>query len=127
MLKSIVTVLAEIMFGSAALWRIAVSCIRIFGLWGLFAKCGVKPWKALIPFVREYNLALCADHEMEGRTLAVISVLNSVNSLVVDGIGVRFPTFIVLLLGSISIAMLVVGLVYTVRISVGLCEIFGRR
>ena len=127
MLKSIVTVLAEIMFGSAALWRIAVSCIRIFGLWGLFAKCGVKPWKALIPFVREYNLALCADHEMEGRTLAVISVLNSVNSLVVDGIGVRFPTFIVLLLGSISIAMLVVGLVYTVRVSVGLCEIFGRR
>lgn len=127
MLKSILRILADIMFGGAVLWRVVISSIRIFGMWGLFAKCGVKPWKALIPFVREYNLALCADHEMEGRALAVMSVLTTVDNLIADGIGVRFPTILVLLLGSISLAAVVVNLVYSIRVSVGLCEIFKRK
>ncbi|MBQ2049648.1 MAG: ATP-binding cassette domain-containing protein, partial [Spirochaetales bacterium] len=85
------------------------------------------PWKALIPFVREYNLALCADHEMEGRTLAVMSVLTTVSNLISDGIGVNFPKVVVLLFGSLTIAMLVVTHVYSIRVSLGMCEIFGRR
>ncbi len=127
MLKKILTVFIEVFLGSSGLLMIPVNCLHIFGLWGIFRKCGVKPWKALIPFVREYNLALCADHEMEGRTLAVMSVLTTVSNLISDGIGVNFPKVVVLLLGSLTIAMLVVTLVYTIRVSLGMCEIFGRR
>ncbi|MBQ5364720.1 MAG: ATP-binding cassette domain-containing protein [Spirochaetales bacterium] len=127
MLKKILTVFIEVFLGSSGLLMIPVNCLHIFGLWGIFRKCGVKPWKALIPFVREYNLALCADHEMEGRTLAVMSVLTTVSNLISDGIGVNFPKVVVLLFGSLTIAMLVVTLVYTIRVSLGMCEIFGRR
>ncbi len=127
MLKKILTVFIEVFLGSSGLLMIPVNCLHIFGLWGIFRKCGVKPWKALIPFVREYNLALCADHEMEGRTLAVMSVLTTVSNLISDGIGVNFPKVVVLLFGSLTIAMLVVTLVYSIRVSLGMCEIFGRR
>ena len=127
MLKSIFTVLAEIMFGSAVLWRIIIGCMQIFGLWGLFSKCGVKPWKALIPYVREYELAVCADHEMEGRGLAVMAVFSTISNLVTDGIGVKFPRIVELLLASLSIAIVMVSLIYTIKVSVGLCEVFGRR
>ena len=127
MLKKILTVFIEVFLGSSGLLMIPVNCLHIFGLWGIFRKCGVKPWKALIPFVREYNLALCADHEMEGRTLAVMSVLTTVSNLISDGIGVNFPKVVVLLFGSLTVAMLVVTLVYSIRVSLGMCEIFGRR
>lgn len=127
MLKKILTVFIEVFLGSSGLLMIPVNCLHIFGLWGIFRKCGVKPWKALIPFVREYNLALCADHEMEGRTLAVMSVLTTVSNLISDGIGVNFPKVVELLFGSLTIAMLVVTLVYSIRVSLGMCEIFGRR
>ena len=127
MLKKILTVFIEVFLGSSGLLMIPVNCLHIFGLWGIFRKCGVKPWKALIPFVREYNLALCADHEMEGRTLAVMSVLTTVSNLISDGIGVNYPKVVVLLFGSLTVAMLVVTLVYSIRVSLGMCEIFGRR
>ena len=91
MLKKILTVFIEVFLGSSALLTIPINCLHIFGLWGIFRKCGVKPWKALIPFVREYNLALCADHEMEGRALAVMSVLTTVSNLIYEGFGVNFP------------------------------------
>ena len=127
MLKKILTVFIEVFLGSSALLTIPINCLHIFGLWGIFRKCGVKPWKALIPFVREYNLALCADHEMEGRALAVMSVLTTVSNLISDGIGVNFPKVVVLLVGSLTVAMLVVTLVYSIRVSLGMCEIFRRR
>lgn len=127
MLKKILTVFIEVFLGSSGLLMIPINCLHIFGLWGIFRKCGVKPWKALIPFVREYNLALCADHEMEGRTLAVMSVLTTVSNLISDGIGVNFPKVVVLLFGSLTVAMLVVTIVYSIRVSLGMCEIFRRR
>lgn len=127
MLKKILTVFIEVFLGSTGLLMILINCLHIFGLWGIFRKCGVKPWKALIPFVREYNLALCADHEMEGRTLAVLSVLNVLSNLISDGIGINFPKVVVLLFGIMMVAILVVGLVYSIRVSLGMCEIFGRR
>ena len=126
MFNKILTVFVEVFLGSSRLWMIPLNCLHIFGLWGIFRKCGVKPWKALIPFVREYNLAICADREMEGRTLAVISVITTVINLVSDGIGITFPTIVVLLFGSLSVAMLVVTVVYSIRVSLGMCEIFKR-
>ena len=127
MLTKILTVLLEVMFGTATWWRILLRLLYIFGLYGIFKKCGVKPWKAFIPFVREYEIAVCADHEMEGRVIAVMGVLRTIFALISDGIGITFPTAVVLLIASFALAITVVTLIYEIRIIVGLCEVFKRR
>ena len=46
------------------------NALTFVGLWGVFHKCGVKGWWALVPFAREYKLGTCAGRESEGRVLA---------------------------------------------------------
>ena len=127
MFIKILTVLLELLLGTSTWWRIIFRLLYIFGLYGVFRKCGVKPWKAFIPFVREYEIAVCADHEMEGRTIAVLSVLSTIISLITDGIGYDFPTAVTLLLGSLAVAIIIVSIIYDIRIMLGLCEVFQRR
>ena len=43
MLKKILTVFIEVFLGSSGLLMIPINCLHIFGLWGIFRKCGVKP------------------------------------------------------------------------------------
>ena len=50
--------------------------IYLICLWGLFVKCGVKGWWALVPVARVYKIALCADREQEGRTLTTMTAVN---------------------------------------------------
>ena len=126
-MKQVLIVLVEVLLGTSLWWLAVFKCLYIFGLYGLFKKCGVKPWKAFIPFEREYQLAVCADHEMEGRVIAVVHFLLTVISLINDGIGISFPRAVVLLLGSFSLALTVIDLTYTIRIASGMCEIFQRR
>lgn len=38
------------------------------GYWGIFKKCGVKPYYSWIPLAREYHIELCANREKEART-----------------------------------------------------------
>ena len=116
-----------IFLGTSRLWLVAFRCLYIFGLYGMFKKCGVKPWKAFIPFVRNYELAVCADHEMEGRVVLVVNFLDMVMTLIGDGIGIHYPKAVVLLVASFALALTVIDLIYTIRISAGLCEIFQRR
>ena len=120
MFIKILTVLLELLLGTSTWWRIIFRLLYIFGLYGVFRKCGVKPWKAFIPFVREYEIAVCADHEMEGRTIAVLSVLSTIISLITDGIGYDFPTAVTLLLGSLAVAIIIVSIIYDIRIMLGL-------
>ena len=53
----------------------ATSVLGLFGLWGVFKKCGVKGWLALIPCVRDVKLGQAAGRENEGRVLAVSKAL----------------------------------------------------
>ena len=57
---------------------IVIRCLYIIGAWGLLKKSGNRPWYALIPWVREYQLARCAGREEEGRSFAVVSFLITV-------------------------------------------------
>ncbi|MBP5727963.1 MAG: hypothetical protein J6Y48_12905, partial [Clostridia bacterium] len=54
----------------------------VIGLWGVFVKCGLKGWWALVPVVRTYKLALCADREQEGRTLTVLNIVTLVTYII---------------------------------------------
>ena len=92
----------EIFLGASTWWLVPFKCLYVFGLYGMFRKCGVKPWKAFIPFVRNYELAVCADHEMEGRVVLVVNFLDMVMTLIGDGIGIHYPTAVVLLVAILT-------------------------
>ena len=57
---------------SPSLYSIATSSLFILGLVGIFRKCGIKWWMALIPCVRDYQLGRAAGREDEGRFAAVM-------------------------------------------------------
>ena len=46
------------------LW-IFFAVVYIIGLWGVFRKCGIRPWWALVPVVRDAKLGEAADMEKE--------------------------------------------------------------
>ena len=56
-----------ILLDSTDLWHAALKALYIAGVWKVLEKSGVRGWNALIPWVREYKLACCANREPEGR------------------------------------------------------------
>ena len=68
-------VLRYVLFGSFDTLTTILSVLYMIGLWKLFVKCGLKGWWALVPIVKYYKLALCADREQEGRTVTVLHIV----------------------------------------------------
>ena len=124
---SILKVFGTIFLGTSSLLFMVPEILYIIGLWKIFGKCGVKPWWALVPIARDYNLALCADREMEGQLLSVISALSIVMSLLTDNIGLKLPTVGVLFISVFVVAAFVIRLLYIIRVYTGLCEVFQTR
>ncbi len=121
---SILKVLATVLLGTSTWVFMAFEVLYIIGLWKIFGKCGVKPWLALVPIARDYNLALCADCEMEGRVLSVISAASIALELLTDGVGLKLPSVAVLFLTVFIVAVFVIRFLYIIRVYAGLCEIF---
>ena len=99
------------------------------GLIKLFPKCGLDKKYAFMPFYRMYKLAQCADMRTEGRVYVTFSVL----LYILIGIYiVLFGDIIALdkVSGGVGVAMLAIAFInfiYSIRIYLGLCRIFGRR
>jgi hypothetical protein len=58
--------------------------LYILGAWLLFSKFGVNRKLALVPWVREYQLGVCAKKETEGRVFCILSVV--ITALSVTGL-----------------------------------------
>ena len=104
---------------------IIMGILYLAGLWGLFVKCGLKGWWALVPIVRDYKLALCADREQEGRTLVtvrIILLLNYIANLFLNA-GSRF----VFLLNLLELVFIPAFVIYEIRVFSGLCRVFERK
>ena len=101
------------------------SSMTIVGFWGIFHKCGVKGWWALVPFAREYKLGLCAGRESEGRVLAVVDVLMNVCNAIVLFLNPESSLY--LFLGTVAFILLVIQFIYMVRVELGLIEVFGQK
>ena len=102
-----------------------LAVMYIVGLWGIFEKCGVRGWWALIPAARSYKLAQCADRELEGRTLAF-----SDGGLIVIQIIIRLVSReadISPLLVVVNLAFILINLVYSIRVHLGLINVFHRK
>ena len=95
------------------------------GFWHIFKKCGVKSWYSLIPFVREYQLSLCADKENDGRTYTVVSAFEIILQIVLFGVKEESRAWLIISL--ILIALLITRAVYSIRIYLGLIKVFRRR
>ena len=114
---------------SPSLYSIATSSLFILGLVGIFRKCGIKWWMALIPCVRDYQLGRAAGREDEGRFAAVMQGVLALIALLYlfapqdPSASERFYDFL-------SIVELVVQLVYgiyTIRVYIGLDEVFSQK
>lgn len=97
------------------------------GLWGIFKKCGVKPWWALVPCARYYHFGLCASREPEGRMLFIAYVLAIVTDLLVVCFETVMSSGLVLLLTSLALVLLVFILIYEIRIYLGVLEVYETR
>ena len=99
--------------------------LYLIGLWKLFEKCGLKGWLALIPFVRLYELALCADRELEGRSLLFaegLAVLCGIASeFVTDGTEAFFACVLAMFL------VVILKLFYGIKVFLGLIRVFDQK
>lgn len=108
---------------------ILAALLLTVGLIKLFPKCGLDKKYAFMPFYRMYKLAQCADMRTEGRVYVTFSVL----LYILIGIYiVLFGDIIALdkVSGGVGVAMLAIAFItfiYSIRIYLGLCRIFGRR
>ncbi|MBO4900971.1 MAG: ATP-binding cassette domain-containing protein [Lachnospiraceae bacterium] len=95
------------------------------GYWGIFKKCGVKPYYSWIPLVREYHIGLCANKEKEARTYTIIAVFSEVMGLINNLSQSDSPIFLILAVVTLSLQIALV--VYMIRIYLGLIEIFNQK
>ena len=101
------------------------TALYLFGAWGILRKCGLTPWHALIPCLREIRLGEAAGMEKAGRVAAVTTglyiLLECIQELFHPG-----ET-----LGNIIMVMMTFnGIILTIqqiRIFLGIIAVFGRK
>ncbi len=103
---------------------IATSVLYMFGLWGIFRKCGITPWHALVPCLRDAALGKVVGMEREGRVLAFtsgLSILLEWANLFIDHQTGN------LLISLLEIILGLIHLVYLAKIYLLLIEVFDRK
>ena len=106
-----------------------LSVLGIFGMMGIFRKCGLKPWYALIPCLREDKLGEAVGMEKEGRVAAMIegaAILCTEANLLVRTF-IPGPGLVLDMLSVLSFFVAILILVYMIKLYVALCEIFDRK
>ena len=106
------------------------SVLLIAGLIGIFRKCGIKWWLALIPCVRNYQLGRAGNREDEGRFAAVMQGVLGVLALLNLFAPTSDPDAAGRFFGFLSIVSLLVALVYSIymiRVYIGVNELFAQK
>lgn len=111
-----------ILFGSTSVISIVNGALLCVGLWGVFQRCGVKPWWSLVPCAKYYFLGLCASREPEARMLFIMRILTTA-VLIADVIFEETATALVLI-GSIELVVAIFALIYEIRVYLGLFEVY---
>ncbi len=112
-----------------SLLYIGTGLLMLFGMWGVFRKCGIKPFHALIPCLREIGIGKAVGMEKEGRITAFLQgamILLSVIELFVSEIQGKEGT----LYSMFTFLQIFTGLIltiYQIRLYLGLIEVFNRK
>ena len=129
----VLKILSILLLGESEPGWAALKLPFIAGLWHMFRKSGVDPRWALVPCARTYMLSRCAGREPEGRVLSVteflllplqILQLSQIEAGYLAALGDRAET-VLLLVGVVDLALTFVQIVYWVRVSAGLTEVYG--
>ena len=115
-------VILTIVLGTYSGIGIAIRILFIIGLGKMLQKSGVKPWWALVPCIRNYMLAKCADKEEEGRVLAVIDLIDILATLSALLAIDRLITGIFSLIAS---TFYIISIIYSIRVYVGIIDMYG--
>jgi len=99
----------------------------MFGMWGIFKKCGLTPWHALIPCLRESDMGKAAGMEREGRILAVTQGLLIVYNLADLFVNGEDGSTSILFLALIEILIGLIHIIYLIKIYLGLIDVYGRK
>ncbi len=105
----------------------AFNILKMVGVWGIFLKCGLKGWKALVPGLREAALGQVADREKEGRVLAASWVLQIGLRAVQIFLESREGENLIDFLDITQVLVALVYLIYWARVCLGLIEVFGQK
>ena len=126
---NIIRFVLTLLFDSYSPFYIAMRVLYILGAWRILDKSGLKKAWALIPWVREYQLARCASREPDGRVYCLISMV--ITALKAADLCFRhFPDNEMLISLAPVIMALLVGVmimhfVYNIRVFSGLIEVYG--
>ena len=104
----------------------AFRILFLFGMWGIFKKCGLTPWHALIPCLREIKLGEAVGLEKEGRIAAVlrgIIVLLSELQLFFAGRTENALDFF----SFVNLFVALLQAIYLIKLYLALCDIFDRK
>ena len=107
---------------------LVMQSLYLFGMYGIFKKCGLKGWYALIPCLREEKIGEAVGMEKEGRAAAMLQGLHIIVAEAMNILlwfsGTDTATNILIVLRIlIGLSMLV----YTIRLRLGLCEVFDKK
>ena len=127
-MKTFLDVLLILLFDYTNPAYIAFRCLYALGSWSVLKKSGNRPWYALIPWVREYQLARCAGREPEGRVFSLVSFLITLLLIVTK----LFPfdpdnMAMIQLAGVILVCivtLMLVHFIYNIKVFAGLIELY---
>ena len=128
----VVRILMTLFTGTSDIVPAIFVVLYMAGLFMMFPKSGVKNWHALIPGLREYQLARCAGCESDAPKLAFISL--AMNALSIGYRIFRGPDISAEQLSTSDIVMTIVIISLTltsfllyIRVYNGLIEVYGVR
>jgi len=109
-------------------YLLILSALSLFGMYGIFKKCGLTPWHALIPCLREVKLGEAVGMEREGRIAAMlhgIMILLNEAELLMQGTNStgNAASFIDLAI----ILVFIIQAIYSIKLYLALGEVFDQK
>ena len=109
-------------------YLLILSALSLFGMYGIFKKCGLTPWHALIPCLREVKLGEAVGMEREGRIAAMlhgITILLNETELLMQGTNStgNAASFIDLAI----ILVFIIQAIYLIKLYLALGEVFDQK
>lgn len=127
-MNTILKLLLILLFDSENVFYIIIRILFIIGSWLLLKKSGEKPWLALIPWVREYRLACCANREPEGRIYSItsffVTILTAVVNLNLKNLTSDVIDPLVSLIPVLLITVSLVHFIFKIRVFFGFIEVY---
>ena len=109
-----------------------LSLLYVIGVWAMLRKSGIKGWWALVPGASEYQLSRCAGRESEGKVFFCVRILMTAaqiaGSLIPENLyeADRVSTLMILLV-ILSLTLGLIYLIYSIRIWIGLIEVYNQK